>query len=135
MRYSIRGSILPSIAEGTPSEQRAHPFPDTRRIDKQVIWQLELLDALESSVAKAREALCGATGEHLMKNWRLLAHLAPHRGQLTVYLRLTDFCGTPEMCPEDVLETEPQRDPRAFNAYPHGLAGQVRIMTPEGEAA
>ncbi|SPE39550.1 hypothetical protein SBA3_3280013 [Candidatus Sulfopaludibacter sp. SbA3] len=39
------------------------------------------------------------------------------------------------MCPEEVIETKPQRDPRAFNAYRHGLTGQVRIMTPEDQAA
>jgi uncharacterized damage-inducible protein DinB len=69
----------------------------------------ELLDALEEGVAAARAALEGTTEEHLMKPWRLLAggtvvveqprhvmlrdsinHLAHHRGQLTVYLRLND---------------------------------------------
>jgi uncharacterized damage-inducible protein DinB len=67
----------------------------------------ELLQAHEESVAKAREALQKTTDEHLMTPWRLLvagqvvmeqprhvviadtfAHLAHHRGQLTVYLRL-----------------------------------------------
>jgi len=35
----------------------------------------------------------------------------------------------------ETIETKPQRDPRTFNAYRHGLTGQVRIMTPEDEAA
>jgi hypothetical protein len=67
----------------------------------------ELLDAHEDSVAKAREALRKTTDEHLLTSWRLLVsgkvvleqprhvviadtftHLAHHRGQLTVYLRL-----------------------------------------------
>jgi len=67
----------------------------------------ELLQALDESVAKAREALRKTTDEHLMTPWRLLVagnvvmeaprhvvirdtftHLAHHRGQLTVYLRL-----------------------------------------------
>ena len=67
----------------------------------------ELLQALDESLAKAREALRNTTDEHLMTPWRLLvagqvvmesprhvvlsdtfAHLAHHRGQLTVYLRL-----------------------------------------------
>jgi uncharacterized damage-inducible protein DinB len=67
----------------------------------------ELLQALDDSVAKGRGALRNTTDEHLLTPWRLLAaghvvmenprhvvladtftHLAHHRGQLTVYLRL-----------------------------------------------
>jgi uncharacterized damage-inducible protein DinB len=67
----------------------------------------ELLQALDDSLAQARQALKKTTDEHLMTPWRLLvagnvvmeaprhvvirdtfAHLAHHRGQLTVYLRL-----------------------------------------------
>ncbi len=67
----------------------------------------ELLQALDESLAKAGEALRNTTDEHLMTPWRLLVagqvvlenprhvvladtftHLAHHRGQLTVYLRL-----------------------------------------------
>ncbi len=68
----------------------------------------ELVQALDEGVAQAREALRNTTDEHLMKHWRLLIagkkvsdepryislrfgvfnHLAHHRGQLTVYLRL-----------------------------------------------
>jgi uncharacterized damage-inducible protein DinB len=68
----------------------------------------ELVQALDEGVAQAREALQNTTDEHLMKHWRLLIagrvvsdepryralrfglfnHLAHHRGQLTVYLRL-----------------------------------------------
>lgn len=69
----------------------------------------DLLDALDKGVASARAALAGASEEHLLKPWRLLVagnvvqekprhemirdsinHLAHHRGQLTVYLRLND---------------------------------------------
>jgi len=35
----------------------------------------------------------------------------------------------------EATETTTQRDPRAFNAYRHGLTGQVLIMTPHDEAA
>jgi uncharacterized damage-inducible protein DinB len=65
---------------------------------------------LEQHVAKARESLANTTDEYLMTtNWRLRAggqvvldqprhivlrdtlnHLAHHRGQLTVYLRLNE---------------------------------------------
>jgi uncharacterized damage-inducible protein DinB len=70
----------------------------------------ELVEALDASVAKAREALAATTDEHLMTPWRLKVagnvmseqpryivlrdsvfnHLAHHRGQLTVYLRLNE---------------------------------------------
>ena len=67
----------------------------------------ELLKAHEESVLKAKTSLRKTTDEHLMTPWRLLVggkvvmeeprhvviadtfcHLAHHRGQLTVYLRL-----------------------------------------------
>jgi uncharacterized damage-inducible protein DinB len=70
----------------------------------------DLVRALDESVAKGREALASTTDEHLMTPWRLLVggqvvleqpryvvmsdtftHLAHHRGQLTVYLRLNDM--------------------------------------------
>ena len=69
----------------------------------------ELLRALADGLEKARKALAATTDEHLLKPWRFRAgehvlseepryqviqngvfnHLAHHRGQLTVYLRLT----------------------------------------------
>ncbi|HWZ60073.1 MAG TPA: hypothetical protein VNW46_13945 [Gemmatimonadaceae bacterium] len=69
-----------------------------------------LVEALDDGVAKARKVLAGTTDAHLRKPWRLLlggrvidekpryvnlrdglfSHLAHHRGQLTVYLRLND---------------------------------------------
>jgi uncharacterized damage-inducible protein DinB len=70
----------------------------------------EMVATLDKNVAVAREALKGTSDDHLMKPWRLLSggrvvweqprhvalrdsvfnHLAHHRGQLTVYLRLND---------------------------------------------
>jgi uncharacterized damage-inducible protein DinB len=70
----------------------------------------ELVQAFDGAVAKGRSALAATTDEHLMTWWKLLAagrvtsdqpryiairdgvfnHLAHHRGQLTVYLRLND---------------------------------------------
>jgi DinB family len=69
----------------------------------------ELVQALEKGTADARQALAGTTDEHLMKPWKLLVagrtvseqprhvvlrdlfmHLAHHRGQLAVYLRLNN---------------------------------------------
>ena len=67
----------------------------------------DYLAAHDKAVADARAALQGASEDHLMKPWRLLVagkvvsetprhemlqdtfnHLAHHRGQMTVYLRL-----------------------------------------------
>jgi uncharacterized damage-inducible protein DinB len=70
----------------------------------------ELVAALDRNVAKALESLARTNDEHLLKPWRflnggkvvseqprhivlrdaVLSHLAHHRGQLTVYLRLND---------------------------------------------
>jgi uncharacterized damage-inducible protein DinB len=70
----------------------------------------ELLQLFEEKLAKSRAALQATTQEHLFKPWRFIAHgqvisedsrhiviadsvfshLAHHRGQLTVYLRLND---------------------------------------------
>lgn len=69
----------------------------------------ELLEIHEQSLEAGRKALSTTTDEHLMKPWKLkfgdkvlderpryliledtIAHLAHHRGQLTVYLRLND---------------------------------------------
>lgn len=69
----------------------------------------DLLKTMEDGVSAARAALQKTTDDHLMKSWRLLVsgktvveqprhvmmrdsinHLAHHRGQMTVYLRLND---------------------------------------------
>jgi uncharacterized damage-inducible protein DinB len=77
---------------------------------KAVESRAELLRLLDESLAKSRKALEGATEEHLLKPWRFrineqvagegprygmiansaLSHMAHHRGQLTVYLRLNE---------------------------------------------
>lgn len=70
----------------------------------------ELIAALDAGVCEAREALSKTTDEHLLTPWKVVAgdrvlnedprhimirddvfsHLAHHRGQLTVYLRLSE---------------------------------------------
>lgn len=69
----------------------------------------ERLALFDKSVADARRALSSTTDEHLMKPWQLLvggkvvdekaryvmisdtfSHMAHHRGQLSVYLRLNE---------------------------------------------
>ncbi len=77
---------------------------------KAVGTQAELLRLLDESLAKGKAALEKTTDEHLQKKWRFImggkvvneevryvmlmdacfSHLAHHRGQLTVYLRLND---------------------------------------------
>ncbi|HEY8180906.1 MAG TPA: hypothetical protein VII32_01610 [Thermoanaerobaculia bacterium] len=71
----------------------------------------ELIELLDKSIDTARRALSKTNDEHLMTKWKLrfgdrilseapryvmingavLMHLAHHRGQLTVYLRLNDI--------------------------------------------
>jgi uncharacterized damage-inducible protein DinB len=84
------------IAAGDPNSRP--PLMTTSR---------ELVEAHEGALAKARASLTRTTDEHLMTNWKLLVkgkvvaespryimirdtmgHLAHHRGQLTVFLRL-----------------------------------------------
>lgn len=80
----------------------------SRYTPKPLATKAELMQSLEESVAEAREALKNTTDEHLNKPWRCIAggqvvsedpryivlrddvfsHLAHHRGQLSVYLRL-----------------------------------------------
>lgn len=70
----------------------------------------DLVAALNDAVAQAKAALSATTDEHLLTNWQfrvgghvvsdlprhqmirdaVFQHLAHHRGQLTVYLRLND---------------------------------------------
>jgi uncharacterized damage-inducible protein DinB len=77
---------------------------------KPVATRAELLKQLDESVSRSRRALEQTTEEHLKKPWRFIAggqvlnnqpryemltdsvfsHLAHHRGQLTVYLRLNE---------------------------------------------
>jgi uncharacterized damage-inducible protein DinB len=77
---------------------------------KPVATKAELLKLLDDGVAKTRQSLEGTTEAHLLKPWRfkmggktineaprhvmitdsVFSHLAHHRGQLTVYLRLND---------------------------------------------
>lgn len=81
----------------------------------------ELVTALDANIAQAREALSNTTDDHLLAPWRFLvgshvvdesprhvmiadsvfSHLAHHRGQLTVYLRLRlqqDHAQVPALC-------------------------------------
>ncbi len=77
---------------------------------KPMTSKTELLKQMEEGIAKARKALESTTEEHLKKPWQfkmngqvldqgsryvmlsnaVFSHLAHHRGQLTVYLRLNE---------------------------------------------
>ena len=79
--------------------------------DQQFKTNAEMLQAFDQAVAEAKAALAGTSDAHLMTTWRLLVagktvsedprhvvlsdavfcHLAHHRGQLTVYLRLNEM--------------------------------------------
>lgn len=94
-------TILQDELDLKPVHGGGFPQPDTSTTPA-------LLQAFDDSVVRAREALRGETEEHLLTTrWRLLVsghvvgdnprhevladtftHLAHHRGQLTVYLRL-----------------------------------------------
>lgn len=87
-----------------------HPKNGDQPRPPQATTRRELVAALDDAVAKARKALQSTTDEHLLGDWKLLAggrlmmqdarhimirdsvfnHLAHHRGQLTVYLRLNN---------------------------------------------
>ena len=86
------------------------PPPGTKsRFQRELKTRDDLLKEVDEGVAGARKALKETSDDHLMKPWRLLVagkvvvekprhvmlqdsinHLAHHRGQLTVYLRLND---------------------------------------------
>lgn len=99
------------IAVAIHSDELDFDSPEAKRfIPRPTATRGELMQPLDDSVAKAREALANTTDDHLMKRWRFIArgrvvmegprygvirdsvfsHLAHHRGQLTVYLRLNE---------------------------------------------
>jgi uncharacterized damage-inducible protein DinB len=92
----------PELDLASPGEYGSGAFSTNR----------ELLEGFDKAVAQAREALASTDDDHLTgTSWRLLVqgkmvmeqpryvairdsvlnHLAHHRGQLTVYLRLNDI--------------------------------------------
>jgi len=79
------------------------------KFSRQLPTRAELVAAMDAGFAATRKALQATSDEHLMKPWQLkvggkvvaegprhvmlrdaLMHLAHHRGQLTVYLRLNE---------------------------------------------
>jgi uncharacterized damage-inducible protein DinB len=91
----------------TQDELDINPPGGSKYKPKEVSTARELVQMGDEAVEKARAALKGTNEEHLMTRWKLLAagkvvaedprhvviedtftHLAHHRGQMTVYLRL-----------------------------------------------
>jgi len=87
----------------------APPSGTASQFSKPLTTRAERVETMEQGFAGARKAVQGTTDDHLSKPWRLkargnvvmeapryvmmrdsLMHLAHHRGQLTVYLRLND---------------------------------------------
>lgn len=86
------------------------PLTGEKPTPKTLETSAELVAALDREMARARVTLQNTTDEHLLTNWRLLVagqvvseaprhivlrdsvfnHLAHHRGQLSVYLRLNE---------------------------------------------
>jgi uncharacterized damage-inducible protein DinB len=103
---SMPGWIAMMIEQDVTDIDGADAEFRTRAVDSRT----ELLRMVDEGSAKSRCALQNTTEEHLMKPWRLtmggqiltegprysqirdgaLSHLAHHRGQLTVYLRLLE---------------------------------------------
>lgn len=115
---SMRLGYLAALVASLPSwvgmtiktdEFNLEPNGNSKYRSRERASRQELLQLFDESVAEAREALSHTTDEHLLKPWRFLVnghlvseqprhivlrdtvfnHLAHHRGQLTVYLRLT----------------------------------------------
>jgi len=107
----------------------------------------ELLNALDRAVSAAHDALSQTTDEHLLTPWKLIvggqivsespryvmiadsvfSHLAHHRGQLTVYLRLK-AASVPSLY-------GPSADEKSFPAHGHDAIKAVLATTPELEVS
>jgi len=94
----------------TQDELEMKPNGGSKHKPQELNTKRELLQTFDDSVIEGRNALESTTDEHLMKPWRFLVggqivseqprhimlrdavfnHLAHHRGQLTVYLRLNE---------------------------------------------
>lgn len=115
MALGYLASLLATMPAWIVSMVRQDEFdmksPEAEKF-KPIEWRTrkELIGALDQAVSEARAALRDTTDEHLLRPWRFVvggqvvsedprhsmisdavfSHLAHHRGQLTVYLRLNE---------------------------------------------
>jgi uncharacterized damage-inducible protein DinB len=107
-RLASHVAEMPHWAVFTINQEKLELTPDMKPFN--ATTKAELMETLEKSSAAARDAIAGATDEHLGKIWSLiyggqtvlempraavlrtmvLSHMIHHRGQLSVYLRLND---------------------------------------------
>ena len=107
-RLASHVAEMPSWMVYTINQDKLELTPGQKPFNAQT--KAELFEALETNTASAREALAGASDEHLGKTWSLIyggqtvfsmprvavlrnmvmSHMIHHRGQLSVYLRLLD---------------------------------------------
>ena len=107
-RLASHVAELPGWAVYTIKQDSLELTPDMKPFH--AATKKELMDGLAASAAAAREAIAGASDEHLGKTWSLIyggkpvlsmpraavlrnmvfSHVIHHRGQLGVYLRLND---------------------------------------------
>ena len=107
-RLSSHVAEMPQWILSTIKEEKLELTPGMKPFNAST--KTELMEALDKNNAAAREAIAGATDEHLAKVWRLIyggqevfampraavlrsmvmSHMIHHRGQLSVYLRLLD---------------------------------------------
>ncbi len=114
---SMELGYLASLVAGIPSwipfmidrDELSVDDPSSQGLrTRQLATREEMLEVLDRGLAAATESLAATTDEHLMKSWAfkmggrtlqeqprhimisdaVFSHLAHHRGQLTVYLRL-----------------------------------------------
>jgi uncharacterized damage-inducible protein DinB len=107
-RLASHVAEMPQWAVHTISADKLELTPGTMPFN--AATKAELMEALDKNAAAAREAIAGASDEHLGKTWALIyggqtilempragvlrgmvmSHMIHHRGQLSVYLRLID---------------------------------------------
>jgi uncharacterized damage-inducible protein DinB len=107
-RLASHCAELPGMAIGTVKLDKLEFSGDRKPYE--AASAVELVETLDKNVAGTKEALAGASDEHLMQPWSLILngnalftmpraavlraivinHMIHHRGQLSVYLRMLD---------------------------------------------
>ena len=107
-RLASHVAEMPQWTQATINEEKLELTPGMKPFN--AATRDELLTSLDQNTAAAREAIQGASDEHLGKTWSLIyggqtifsmpraavlrnmvmSHMIHHRGQLSVYLRLLE---------------------------------------------